>query len=209
MQRERCVRILLIDNFDSFTFNLYQMMQGNTELEIIIKRNDAITFDEIQTMAPLAIVLSPGPGHPKNESDIGVGKDIIERWDELPNAPMLFGVCLGMQTMAYLTGNQVVKAPTVIHGKTSEVEIIAQSPLLKELANPYTVMRYHSLIVDNKSLTKQWQVTSRTKEETTLIPMSLSHVDRPWHGVQYHPESIGTPEGDQILKNMLAMINVG
>ncbi len=198
--------ILLIDNFDSFTFNLYQMMQGNTKLEIIIKRNDAITFDAIRTMAPKAIVLSPGPGHPKNASDIGLGNDILKHWHDLPNAPPVFGVCLGMQTMAYLTGAHVIKAPQVMHGKTSAVDIINPSPMLNKLSNPYTVMRYHSLMVDSDSLGSQWQVTSQTNQDGVVIPMSMSHKSNPWHGVQYHPESIGTPEGNQILKNMLTMI---
>lgn len=191
--------ILLIDNYDSFTFNLYQMVQAETKLPVVVKRNDAITIDEIIALKPKGIILSPGPGHPSNPRDFGVCAQIIERAAEL-KCPV-FGVCLGHQGIGHYLGATVSRAPHIVHGKTSTITITDSTVLLAGLSESFEAMRYHSLIVSEENLPPQLKVTAR--EPKSNLIMAMEHKSLPLYGVQFHPESIGTPEGRQILKNFL------
>jgi anthranilate synthase/aminodeoxychorismate synthase-like glutamine amidotransferase len=193
--------LLIIDNYDSFTFNLYQMLQAQTEHEVVVKRNDQIRLDEIENMQPAGIVLSPGPGHPSNAGDFGVCAEIVTHAQQL-NVPVL-GVCLGHQGIAHYMGGKVERAPHIVHGKTSSITITAASPIFRGLPQQFTAMRYHSLVVDEKTLPERLQVTAR--DTGTSLVMAVQHKDIPLFGVQFHPESIGTPEGATILRNFVEL----
>jgi anthranilate synthase/aminodeoxychorismate synthase-like glutamine amidotransferase len=193
--------LLIIDNYDSFTFNLYQMLQAQTEHEVVVKRNDQIRLDEIENMQPAGIVLSPGPGHPSNAGDFGVCAEIVTHAQQL-NVPVL-GVCLGHQGIAHYLGGKVERAPHIVHGKTSSITITAASPIFRGLPQQFTAMRYHSLVVDEKTLPERLQVTAR--DTGTSLVMAVQHKDIPLFGVQFHPESIGTPEGATILRNFVEL----
>jgi anthranilate synthase/aminodeoxychorismate synthase-like glutamine amidotransferase len=190
--------IVLIDNYDSFTYNLYQMVQALTDLPVKVYRNDALDLAGILALTPDRIILSPGPGHPGIASDFGVCKDVI--LSEQVTVPVL-GVCLGHQGMAHHAGGTVCQAPFIVHGKTSPVGIIKNVPLFDGLSNPFQAMRYHSLVVDPDNLPDCLEVTA--KETTHGLIMGLKHRTKPHYGVQFHPESIGTPEGNQLLQNFL------
>ncbi|WMU93279.1 anthranilate synthase component 2 [Microcystis phage MaAM05] len=198
--------LLILDNFDSFTYNLYQMVQARTSLSVRVHRNNELDWDAIKTLAPQGILISPGPGHPSRAQDFGICKTVIERQNEL-KCPIL-GVCLGHQGLVYTLGGQVVPAPHIMHGKTSAVRIVQSHPLLAGLPNPFTVMRYHSWMVDRNTLPEDWQILAET-EPTPAQPlpliMALAHRDRPLYGVQFHPESVGTPEGGQLLSNFIRL----
>ncbi len=191
--------IVLIDNYDSFTYNLYQMVQAQTDRPVLVYRNDTITLEALVSMQPDRVILSPGPGHPGHEKDFGVCRDIIIN-QAILDCPVL-GVCLGHQGITHHLGGTVCKAPEIIHGKTSPVEILADSPLLRGLPNPFEVMRYHSLIIDEATLPPTLRIIAR--EQTKKLPMAIQHTKQPLYGVQFHPESIGTPEGHILLKNFL------
>jgi len=191
--------IVLIDNYDSFTYNLFQLVQGLTEEPVEVYRNNAIDFKTLKSLKPSRVILSPGPGHPKNPSDFGVCQPAIEGQDEL-DCPIL-GVCLGHQGIAHYFGAQIEAAPEILHGKTSTVEVIEESPLLNGLPSRFQAMRYHSLIVNEENLPDCLQVTAR--EMTQNLIMALQHKERPLFGVQFHPESIGTPHGTQLLRNFI------
>lgn len=200
--------VLLIDNYDSFTFNLYQLLQGETPTKVVVVRNDADTVEGLlATYNPTHIVLSPGPGHPDEPKDFGVCAELIR---QLPRhkIPML-GVCLGHQGMASLFGGKVVSAPAIVHGKTSLIEALpledgAISPLFAGLSVPFEAMRYHSLVVEERSFPHEvLQITA--KDKTHGLIMGLQHRTLPLYGVQFHPESIGTPEGHQLLHNFLTL----
>jgi len=191
--------IILIDNYDSFTYNLFQMLQAQTEHPVLVHRNDALTFEQLKALKPNRIVLSPGPGHPGIDSDFGLCKGVLLRWEEL-SCPVL-GVCLGHQGMVQHSGGQVVQAPAIVHGKSSMITITEPSPLFEGLANPFQAMRYHSLVTSEENWPADLKVTAR--EEKHQLVMALQHKTRPWYGVQFHPESIGTPEGALLLKNFL------
>jgi anthranilate synthase/aminodeoxychorismate synthase-like glutamine amidotransferase len=196
--------VLLVDNYDSFTYNLFQMVQSQTEEPVVVYRNDAIGFDEVKSIRPSRIILSPGPGHPAVDSDFGVCKDIIQRLEELSvdgRVPSVLGVCLGHQGMAQHLGGNVVGAPEIIHGKTSEVSVEEPSALFDGLSNPFTAMRYHSLVVEEATLPEDFVITARESKHGLI--MAMQHRSRPLYGVQFHPESIGTPEGQQLLRNFL------
>lgn len=180
--------ILLIDNYDSFTYNLAQLLPNCK-----VVRNDAITLEEIEALAPSHIVLSPGPGHPENERDIGVCKDILESNTETPT----LGVCLGMQAMAHYTGGKVVPAPNIVHGESSPATL-AQHPLFAGIQSPCDVARYHSLCVDEATLPSEWSIIARAD-----VPMAMVHNQLPRWGVQFHPESILTPDGERMINNFL------
>jgi anthranilate synthase/aminodeoxychorismate synthase-like glutamine amidotransferase len=195
--------ILLIDNYDSFTYNLFQMVQSQTDHPVVVYRNDAIDLDGVKALQPNRIILSPGPGHPSNDSDFGVCKDIILHQEEL-GCPIL-GVCLGHQGIVHHLGGRVIQAPVICHGKTSSVGIRRGengiSPLLDGLSNPFQAMRYHSLVADDATFPDCLQVTAR--EMANGLIMALQHKTLPIYGVQFHPESIGTPEGAQCLRNFV------
>ncbi len=190
----RPVRLLLIDNYDSFTYNLAQaFLTLGAEVDVI--RNDAITVEEAIARAPTHVCISPGPGRPE---DAGVSMDMIRAFtDRVP----LLGVCLGHQAMGAVFGGDVVRAPRLMHGKSSMVHHDGLG-LFKGLPNPCEVGRYHSLIVREETLPPLMKVTARTAEGEV---MGMRHTQRPVEGVQFHPESVLTPEGNMLLANFLAM----
>ncbi len=187
--------ILLLDNYDSFTFNLYQYL-GELGEEIRVFRNDKITLEEIEEMAPQRIVLSPGPGRP---DQAGIMIDLIKRFAS--HVPIL-GICLGFQGMGQAFGGNIVHAPALFHGKTSPVKHEGQG-IFRHLPAVIEVGRYHSLIVERESLPDCFEITAWTADEENLI-MGIRHREYPLEGIQFHPESILTPEGKSMLKNFLA-----
>jgi anthranilate synthase/aminodeoxychorismate synthase-like glutamine amidotransferase len=188
--------ILVIDNYDSFTYNLVQYL-GELGADVVVHRNDAIEVDEIGAMAPSAIVLSPGPCAP---AQAGVTVDAIRRWGA--TIPTL-GVCLGHQAIGEAYGGRVVRANRVMHGKTSRVEHDG-SGVFRGLESPIEVMRYHSLVVEPSSLPKELEVVARAKDDPSEIH-AVRHRRHPVHGVQFHPESVMTPDGKRILRNFLEL----
>jgi anthranilate synthase component II len=191
--------ILLIDNYDSFTFNLYQMVQAQTPLKVQVIRNDAMTYDELMALKPSRIILSPGPGHPDTPSDFGVCAELIDR--HVNHGLPLLGVCLGHQGLASRFGGTVQRARAIMHGKTSWMDILEDSPLLEGLSNPFEAMRYHSLVVEEGSMPSCFKVLAKDRDHDLV--MAIAHRTLPLYGVQFHPESIGTPQGAQILANFL------
>ncbi|MCL4534755.1 MAG: aminodeoxychorismate/anthranilate synthase component II [Bacteroidetes bacterium] len=183
--------ILMIDNYDSFTYNLVQYL-GELGADLRVYRNDQISLDEVERLSPSHIVISPGPGRP---TDGGVSNDLIRRYyREVP----ILGVCLGHQCMAYTFGGQVVRADRLMHGKTSLVHHDGEG-VYRGVPNPFVATRYHSLIV-KEPLPDELVVTARTPEGEV---MGLRHRRYPMEGVQFHPESILTGEGKRVLKNFL------
>ncbi|MFM7469228.1 MAG: anthranilate synthase component II [Vampirovibrionales bacterium] len=199
--------LLLLDNFDSFTFNLYQMLEEairalKLSLHVKVFRNNELSFEAIQAMAPRAIVLSPGPGHPAIHEDFRVCAEVLTRYSELPYTPQVLGVCLGHQGMAHYFGGKVITAPEMMHGKTSDITLLEPEDTLWEgLSNPLTVMRYHSLVADPATLPSCFKVTATFEG----IIMGIRHEVYPLRGVQFHPESIGTPEGLTLLSNFVRL----
>ena len=190
--------ILLIDNYDSFTFNLVQFF-GDLGAECVVKRNDALSAQDVLAMQPEAVVLSPGPCTP-NEAGICLDMVTAAAEAKLP----LFGVCLGHQSIGQAFGGQVVRAPQPVHGKTSPV-FHDNSDVFEGLPNPFTATRYHSLIVQRASLPTSLVPTAWTEDD---IIMGLRHVELPIYGVQFHPESIATSHGHDILRNFLRLAGV-
>jgi len=188
--------ILLLDNYDSFTYNLYQYL---AELggDIEVYRNDVITVDEIIKKEPSALVLSPGPGRPENA---GIMNELVK--NASGKMPIL-GVCLGHQAIAQVYGGKIGYAPTLMHGKTSEVGH-DKSTLFKNIPSPFTATRYHSLVVEPKSLPQDFKVTAHT---TDGVIMAIQHKKRPLYGLQFHPVSIMTNYGKAILKNFLETLS--
>ena len=188
--------ILVIDNYDSFTYNLVQYL-GELGEELVVRRNDAVDVEEIGTMAPEAIVLSPGPCTP---TEAGVTVPVIQRWGA--TVPML-GVCLGHQAIGEAYGGRVVRARRVMHGKTSEV-LHDGTGLFEGLPSPLPVMRYHSLVVERESFPDALEVTAVASDDADEIH-ALRHREHPVWGVQFHPESILTTGGKALLRNFLDM----
>ena len=188
--------LLVIDNYDSFTYNLVQYL-GELGAEPLVRRNDAVTVDAVGALRPSAIVLSPGPGTP---SQAGITVEVIRRWG--PGIPIL-GVCLGHQAIAEAYGGRVVRARRVMHGKTSRVEHAATG-LFAGLPTPLEVMRYHSLIVEPESLPDELEVLAVAADDPGEIH-AMRHRSHPVWGVQFHPESILTQGGRTLLANFLEM----
>jgi anthranilate synthase/aminodeoxychorismate synthase-like glutamine amidotransferase len=187
------MKLLMIDNYDSFTYNLVQYL-GELGVEVIVKRNDAIDVAGARALAPEAIVISPGPCTP---SQAGVSVSILrELAGELP----MLGVCLGHQCIGEAFGGKVVRASRLMHGKTSPV-IHDGRTIFAGLTNPFEAMRYHSLLVEPNSIPPTMEVSARTAEGEI---MGLRHREHRIEGVQFHPESIGTREGKDLLRNFLA-----
>lgn len=188
--------ILVIDNYDSFTYNLVQYL-GELGADPLVHRNDAIGIDDIGCMAPAAIVISPGPGIP---ADAGISLDVVRHFG--PSVPIL-GVCLGHQAIGEAYGGMVVKAPQVMHGKTSRI-VHTGDGLFAGIPSPLEVMRYHSLSVDHASLPAELDVTAWAQEDPTEIH-AVRHRTFPVWGVQFHPESVMTQCGKDVLRNFLGM----
>ena len=186
--------ILMIDNYDSFTYNLVQYL-GELGQDIKVFRNDKITIGRIKKLKPKKIVISPGPGRPE---DAGVSCEIIKKF--AGRIPML-GVCLGHQCIGFVYGAAIISARRLMHGKTSFI-YHNQQTIFKGIANPFEATRYHSLIVKKSSLPKSLEITAWTKENEI---MGLKHRDYLLWGVQFHPESILTKVGKNILKNFLKL----
>jgi anthranilate synthase component 2 len=183
--------ILLIDNYDSFTFNLVHYL-GGLGADVVVRRNDKITADEAMAQEPEAIVLSPGPCTP---NEAGICLELIGKASA--TIPML-GVCLGHQAMGQAFGGKVVRAPVPIHGKLSEITHKGES-VFRGINGPFRATRYHSLVVDRATLPDTMTVTA----ETDGLIMGAAHKTRPVHGVQFHPESIASEHGHLMLKNFL------
>ena len=184
--------IVLIDNYDSFTFNLFHYL-GGLGADVVVHRNDKVAADQVITMEPEAIVLSPGPRTPR---DAGICLDLIAK--AAPTIPML-GVCLGHQAIGDAFGGAVVRAPVQVHGKLSEIRHRGEG-IFRGINGPFKATRYHSLIVDRASLPRELAVTAETDDQ---LVMGLSHRTFAVHGVQFHPESIASEYGHLILRNFL------
>jgi anthranilate synthase component II len=184
--------ILVIDNYDSFTFNLVQLI-GDRTTDILVRRNDQITVAEVGVLQPTRILISPGPGRPE---DAGVTVDVLKTFGR--TIPML-GVCLGHQALGYAFGATVVHAPTLMHGRTSMVRHTG-TPLYTGVPSPFEATRYHSLVVAKEGLPDSLEITAETEDG---VIMGLRHKYFPIQGVQFHPESILTREGPRLVQNWL------
>jgi anthranilate synthase component 2 len=184
--------IVLIDNYDSFTFNLFHYL-GGLGADVVVHRNDKITADRVLAMDPDAIVLSPGPRTP---SDAGICLELIAKASA--TVPLL-GVCLGHQAIGQAFGGQVVRAPVQVHGKLSEIEHKGEG-IFRGINGPFKATRYHSLVVERASLPDALVVTAKTKDH---LIMGLAHRTLAVHGVQFHPESIASEHGHLMLRNFL------
>ncbi len=191
--------ILMIDNYDSFTYNLVQYL-GELGADVQVERNDQITIAEIETMNPELIMVSPGP---KTPSDAGVSLDVIEH---LKGKIPIFGVCLGHQSIGQAFGGDVIRAKQIMHGKVSPVKHINEG-IFAGLPSPFNATRYHSLVIDQKTLPECLEVTAWTENEDGSIDeiMGVRHKTLAVEGVQFHPESILTDHGHDMLRNFLQM----
>lgn len=189
--------ILMLDNYDSFTYNIVQYL-GELGAEVVTRRNDTISLDEIEAMAPSHIVVSPGPCTP---NEAGISLELIRHF--AGNLPLL-GVCLGHQAIGQVFGGKVVRAPQVMHGKTSDIRHAGQG-VFKGLDDPLSVTRYHSLVVERESLPECLEITAWTDDDdvTPGLIMGLRHKELPIEGVQFHPESILSRQGHEMLANFL------
>jgi anthranilate synthase component 2 len=187
--------VLVIDNYDSFTYNLVQYL-GELGAVVRVRRNNQVTMDEISAMAPEQIVISPGPGRPE---DAGISCDVIRRFG--PTTPIL-GVCLGHQAIGVVYGGTVCRAQAPMHGKTSTV-VHDGKGVFCGLTAPFQAGRYHSLVISNDRVPSELEVAARTREDNTI--MAVRHRAYPVHGVQFHPESVLTDEGRRLLRNFLEM----
>ncbi len=186
--------VLVIDNYDSFTYNLVQYL-GELGAHVVVRRNDRTTVREVIALSPDHILISPGPGRPE---DAGITVEVVRALGA--QVPIL-GVCLGHQAIGMAFGGLVVRGTRPMHGKTSRIEHDG-SGVLRGLGNPFTACRYHSLVVADEQWPEVLTVTARACDDGAV--MALRHRDRPIHGVQFHPESILTESGRQILRNFLA-----
>ena len=184
--------ILFIDNYDSFTYNLVDYF-GQYQSDLIVRRNDKITLDEIDSINPDGIVLSPGPGNP---DDAGICNDVIRKFYRTTT---IFGVCLGHQCIGEVFGAKIIQAPEPIHGKTAEI-YHHNAEIFRTLPTPFEATRYHSLIIEKESFPDELEITAETKDG---LIMGIRHKKFPVSGVQFHPESILTIEGKKIIKNWL------
>ena len=190
--------LLMIDNYDSFTFNLVQYFRELGQ-EVVVHRNDAISLMEIERLQPEYIVISPGPCTP---DDSGISMEVIHHFSgKIP----ILGVCLGHQAICQAFGGKIVKAPKVVHGYTSEIYHHAKG-IFREIPTPFSATRYHSLVIDKELLSDAFYVTAWTQPDDSSEPliMGIEHKNLPIHGIQFHPESILTEHGHLLLKNFLA-----
>jgi len=186
--------ILMIDNYDSFTYNIVQYcLELGANLKVI--RNDELTIEEIKKLNPQKIIISPGPSTPK---EAGISVDVIKKIEK----PIL-GVCLGHQSIAYAFGGEIIEAKNLMHGKTSDIEIVLKDNIFKDLPTKFRVTRYHSLVVNQNNLPSNIIPTSYSLDDNEI--MSLRVKDKPIFGVQFHPESIMSEYGKEIIKNFLEL----
>ncbi|RME41898.1 MAG: aminodeoxychorismate/anthranilate synthase component II [Planctomycetota bacterium] len=189
--------ILVIDNYDSFTYNLVQTIGGlDPSRPVEVVRNDALTVDEVESKNPSHVIISPGPGSPKHA---GISVELIRR---LAGKVPILGVCLGHQCIGEAFGAKIVRAPRLMHGKTSEIKHDGRG-LFHGLSNPFTATRYHSLTVDRATLPDELTVTAWTADRDEL--MGFRHKTYPLEGVQFHPESFLTREGPRLIENFLRL----
>ncbi|HZP24274.1 MAG TPA: aminodeoxychorismate/anthranilate synthase component II [Terriglobales bacterium] len=188
--------VLVLDNYDSFTYNLVQYI-GELGAQVAVRRNDQTSLDEIAGMSPSRIVISPGPCTPR---EAGISIEVIRHF--AGRVPIL-GVCLGHQAIGEAFGGKVVRAANLMHGKTSAVEHDGRT-VFRNLASPMTATRYHSLIVEEKSLPEELEISATCRDrDGTRVIMGLRHRSLPVEGVQFHPESVLTDQGKQLVKNFL------
>jgi anthranilate synthase/aminodeoxychorismate synthase-like glutamine amidotransferase len=190
--------VFVLDNYDSFTYNLVQYM-GELGAEMIVRRNDELTPAEVEALQPDRILISPGPCTPQ---DAGISMDLIRHFANSRRRIPILGVCLGHQAIGAVFGGEVIRAPKLMHGKTSEVEHDGKT-IFTGIPSTMTCTRYHSLIVSEKGLPKELEISARTADGETI--MGLRHRELPIEGVQFHPESVLTVHGKQIIQNFLKM----
>ncbi len=199
------MRIVIIDNYDSFTYNLAQQVASVAEsigasIEPMVFRNDKVTLAEVTALDADAIIISPGPGHPANKRDFGISADVIlNMYDKLP----ILGVCLGHQGIVHLFGGRVIRAKTPRHGKTSMIRHDNKG-ILEGISNPFKATRYHSLVADISSIPPSLQVNAYSIDDVEV--MGIMHKDYPLFGLQFHPESVLTDEGNRIMLNFLRYV---
>ena len=191
------MKVLLIDNYDSFTYNLAQIF-GELGADVVVKRNDEVALADIQTLRPARICISPGPGRPR---DAGISCDVIR--DFGARIPLL-GVCLGHQCIGEVFGGEIVRAPKLMHGKTSAISHKGTG-VFENLAKPFEATRYHSLVIKRETFPQTLTITAESDDGEI---MGLQHRGLPIHGVQFHPESILTEEGRKLLANFLRLQQV-
>ncbi|UAL47520.1 aminodeoxychorismate/anthranilate synthase component II [Sutcliffiella horikoshii] len=185
--------ILMIDNYDSFTYNLVQYL-GELGEELVVKRNDEITIEEIEALNPEFLMISPGPCSP---NEAGISLEVIKHF---AGKKPIFGVCLGHQSIAQVFGGDVIQAERLMHGKTSEMHH-DEKTIFRTLPNPFVATRYHSLIVKKETLPECFEITAWTDQDEI---MAIRHKELPIEGVQFHPESIMTSVGKELLRNFIA-----
>ncbi len=187
--------ILMLDNYDSFTYNLVQYF-GELKADMKVYRNDALTVSQVEHMKPEKIVISPGPGRPE---DAGISVEIIQK---LAGKIPILGVCLGHQAIGFAYGGNIIHAKSLMHGKTSRINHDNRE-IFKDVDNPFEATRYHSLVIESKTLPNELEITASTVDDQEI--MGVRHKTLPLWGVQFHPESILTTEGMKILKNFLRL----
>jgi anthranilate synthase/aminodeoxychorismate synthase-like glutamine amidotransferase len=188
------MKLLVVDNYDSFTYNLVQLF-GEMDVDLVVKRNDEVSIDEIKKLKPDRVCISPGPGRPENA---GVSSDLIRELG--PSVPIL-GVCLGHQCIGQVFGGEIVRAEKLMHGKTAMIHHQRRG-VFDNLVEPLEATRYHSLVVRRESFPDSLEITAETDDGEI---MGLQHRQFPIHGVQFHPESILTLEGKKLLANFLRL----
>ncbi len=193
------MKILVIDNYDSFVYNIAQIL-GELGAEPVVVRNDKITLEQVKEMNPDGIVISPGPGHPADRKYFGVCTDVIRELG--PKTPIL-GVCLGHQGIVHAFGGKVINAKKVRHGKTSPIQY-TRNRLFENVANPFKATRYHSLVAEQDSIPDCLEVTAKALDDGEI--MGIKHKEYPIEGVQFHPESVLTGEGRKMLQNFISMV---
>ncbi len=191
--------VLLIDNYDSFSYNLVQLIGELTDGNIKVVRNDEITIDEIRKMNPESIIISPGPGKPE---DAGICEDVVRQLkDEYP----ILGVCLGHQSICEVFGAKVSYAKQLMHGKQSEMTILKEDPIFEGLGESFKGARYHSLSADRNTIPDELEVIAIDGKDGEV--MAVKHKEYPIYGLQFHPESVLTPEGKKLVNNFLKLNN--
>ncbi len=192
------MKVLIIDNYDSFTFNLYQLI-GELKGSPVVYKNDEISIDDIKKNSPSHIIISPGPGTVLNDHDFGICEDVIFHF--MKKTPIL-GVCLGHQGIIKALGGKIINAPKIMHGKTSLIEHY-NTALYNNVDTPFTAMRYHSLCASEYNFPDELIITAKSTDDNII--MGVEHCQYPLHGIQFHPESFMTDFGRKIIHNFLSL----